>query len=157
VVDSGNEGEEQRSAAGARPTVPPGQRPTSPGQQPSSAAQPLSTTPQPSPEVQTSPPYNLWFAIVALVVAVVAYALTMLLFRDLFDDPAVVTGALGALFTLIGTVTGAYFGIKTSGDTADRAKKQVDEANARVESANEMARLAFGRLDPNTAKELDKL
>ena len=66
--------------------------------------------------------------------------MTKLRFRSLFEAPAVVTGALGALFTLLGTVAGAYFGVKSSSDTADRAKKQVDEANARTERANRSAK-----------------
>jgi hypothetical protein len=157
VVESGNREEEPRSTTGSRPSRPGGQQPSAPGgQQPSTSGQQVEPTEQPIPE-QRGSPYNLWFAIVALAVAVIAYALTMLLFRDVFEDPTVVTGALGALFTLIGTVTGAYFGIKSSGDTADRAERQLSAASDRVESANEKVRLAYGRLDPNVAKEIDKL
>jgi hypothetical protein len=104
-------------------------------------------------EQEKSPPYNLWFAWTVLAVAIVAYVLTMWLFLDLFEDPAVVTGALGALFTLIGTVAGAYFGIKSSSDTADRAKVQVDAANARTERANKSARAALLEVDPNKSEE----
>lgn len=116
---------------------------------------PSSGEQQPSPpEEEKSPPYNLWFAWTVLAVAVVAYALTMLLFREIFEDPAVVTGALGALFTLIGTVAGSYFGVKSSSDTADRAKKQVDEANARTERAEKSAKAALLEVDPNKSDEL---
>jgi len=109
---------------------------------------------QSTPEEEKSPPYNLWFAWAVLGVAIVAYALTMLLFRDIFEDPAVVTGALGALFTLVGTVAGSYFGVKSSSDTADRAKKQVDEANARTERAEKSAKAALLEVDPtNLGKE----
>ena len=96
----------------------------------------------------------MWFAWAVLGVAIVAYALTMLLFRDIFEDPAIVTGALGALFTLVGTVAGSYFGVKSSNDTADRAKKQVDEANARTERAEKSAKAALLEVDPtNLGKE----
>jgi hypothetical protein len=78
----------------------------------------------------------------------------MLLFRSLFEAPAVVTGALGALFTLLGTVAGIYFGVKSSSDTADRAKKQVDEANARTERANRSAKAALLEVDPKKSQEL---
>jgi hypothetical protein len=136
----------------------------------SGESQQSAVTPPPSPEErQASPPgeeqkekeeksspYNLWFAWSVLAVAIVAYALTMLLFRDVFEDPAVVTGALGALFTLIGTVAGAYFGVKSSSDTADRAKKQVDEANARTERANKSAEAALGALDSGKFENLKK-
>ena len=110
-------------------------------------------SPPSSPEEEKTPPYNLWFAWSVLAVAIVAYALTMLLFRSLFEDPAVVTGSLGALFTLLGTVAGAYFGVKSSSDTADRAKKQVDEANANTERANRSAKAALLEVDPNKSTE----
>jgi hypothetical protein len=125
---------------------------------PPSSEAPQTSSPQeeqPSPpEEEKNPPYNLWFAWTVLAVAIVAYALTMLLFRGLFEDPAVVTGSLGALFTLLGTVAGAYFGVKSSSDTADRAKKQVDEANARTERANKSAKAALLEVDPNKSQEL---
>jgi hypothetical protein len=125
---------------------------------PPSSEAPQTSSPQeeqPSPpEEEKNPPYNFWFAWTVLAVAIVAYALTMLLFRGLFEDPAVVTGSLGALFTLLGTVAGAYFGVKSSSDTADRAKKQVDEANARTERANKSAKAALLEVDPNKSQEL---
>jgi hypothetical protein len=125
---------------------------------PPSSEAPQTSSPQeeqPSPpEEEKNPPYNLWFAWTVLAVAIVAYALTMLLFRGLLEDPAVVTGSLGALFTLLGTVAGAYFGVKSSSDTADRAKKQVDEANARTERANKSAKAALLEVDPNKSQEL---
>jgi hypothetical protein len=49
----------------------------------------------------------------------------MLLFRSLFEAPAVVTGALGALFTLLGIVAGIYFGVKSSSDTADTDRRRL--------------------------------
>ena len=74
-----------------------------------------------------SPPYNLIFAIVAALVAGGAYVLTMWLFQDLIkapEDAAIVSGAVGGLFTLIGTVTGAYFGIKSTSDANDKARAE---------------------------------
>jgi hypothetical protein len=128
--------------------------PSPEGQPPSSKEQPSPPAGEEEKEEEKSPPYNLWFAWTVLAVAVVAYALTMLLFRNIFEDPAVVTGALGALFTLVGTVAGSYFGVKSSSDTADRAKKQVDEANARTERAEKSAKAALLEVDPtNKGKE----
>jgi hypothetical protein len=77
-----------------------------------------------------------------LVMIIVAF------FGDRLQDVAAVTGALGSLFTLIGTVVGAYFGIKVSNDTADRAQSALKVANERVEKANDKARVAYGRLNP---------
>jgi hypothetical protein len=115
----------------------------------------VSTPPEEGSEETRSPyPYNFVFALVAIGVAVVAFLLTMLLFRNLFEDFAVVTGTLGTLFTLIGTVTGAYFGIKRSSDTEDKARVAERMANERVEEANRTARNAAGALDPDEWRRL---
>ena len=57
------------------------------------------------------------------------------------------TAALGALFTLIGTVSGAYFGIKNSSDTADRAERTAKEAHDKASNA-------AGALDPGEWERL---
>ncbi len=104
-----------------------------PGGEQSSA---LEEEQQKPPEEEKGPPYNLYFAIVAVGVGAVAYLLTMLIFHGLIKEPqdvAIISGALGGLFTLIGTVTGAYFGIKSTQDTTDKARKQVEEQSARTE------------------------
>ena len=81
----------------------------------------------------TSLPYNLFVVIGSLIVALIA---TYLVLNFSFDakliksstDLATVMGALGGLFTLIGTVAGAYFGIKLSGDQV----KHTEAANKRA-------------------------
>ena len=82
----------------------------------------------------------------AIGVGLVAYVVTVLIFGVEFDSAAV-TAALGALFTLIGTVSGAYFGIKNSSDTADRAERMAKEAH-------EKASNAAGALDPGEWERL---
>src|SRR5215218_8487471 len=105
----------------------------------------VTATPTPTPTPAPTPPYNLYFAIVALAVAVGAYLLTMWLFRDLIKEPqdtATLAGALGGLFTLIGTVAGAYFGIKSTQDTTDKANKKTSEEAERTREANQRAQEA---------------
>jgi hypothetical protein len=97
-------------------------------------------------EEDKSPAYGLWFACAAIGVGLVAYVATLIAFGSDHGGTAV-TGALGVLFTLIGTVAGAYFGIKKSSDTEDKANKRVQEANR-------IARNAAGAMDPNTWKNL---
>lgn len=106
------------------------------------------TPPQGPPAAgkENVPPYNLWFAWSAIGVALVAYVVTILVFGARFDS-AVVTAALGALFTLIGTVSGAYFGIKNSSDTAERAERTTREAQERAGNA-------AGALDPGEWERL---
>jgi hypothetical protein len=82
----------------------------------------------------------------AIGVGLVAYVVTVLIFGVEFDSAAV-TAALGALFTLIGTVSGFYFGIKNSSDTADRAERMAKEAH-------EKASNAAGALDPGEWERL---
>jgi len=79
-------------------------------------------------------------------VQLIAYVVTILVFGARFES-ATVTAALGALFTLIGTVSGAYFGIKSSSDTTDRAERTTKEAH-------EKASNAAGALDPGEWERL---
>jgi hypothetical protein len=103
-------------------------------------------TSQASPQEEKSPPYNLYFAGGAIGVGLIAYVVTIFIFGVKFDSAAV-PAALGALFTLIGTVSGAYFGIKNSSDTADRAERTTKEAH-------EKASNAAGALDPGEWERL---
>jgi hypothetical protein len=127
------------------------------GQQHTTQREGASTTKE---ELPQSKPYAFWVAAIALGVALLSFVLTMIIvafFGDQLEDAAVVTGALGSLFTLIGTVVGAYFGIKVSNDTADRAQSALKTANERVEKANDKARLAYGRLNPQDSNVGDLL
>jgi pentapeptide repeat protein len=79
-------------------------------------------------------------------------------FGDLFQDAAT---PLGSLFTLIGTVAGAYFGIKVSNDTSarsqgaiERAHGRAEEANERAQQAHDTAQQALAELDPNVARRI---
>ena len=108
-------------------------------------------------ETHRSPAYAFWVASISLAVAALAFILTMFIFGGLFDDAATVVAALGSLFTLIGTVVGAYFGIKVSSDTADRAQGVISAANDRAQKANDLAREAYGMLDPKDPAVAEKL
>jgi hypothetical protein len=86
------------------------------------------------------------------------YFLSVWLFGDLFQDAA---APLGSLFTLIGTVSGAYFGIKVSNDTStrsqgaiERAHGSAEEANRRAQQAHDTAQQALAELDPNVARRV---
>jgi hypothetical protein len=107
-------------------------------------------TPTPTPTTTPTPPHNFRFAVVCVVFAALVFLSTMLIFQDLVkapEDAALVAGALGGLFTLIGTVAGAYFGIKSTQDENDKSRQRVDEAHKR-ESA------AVSALEPDKAAAL---
>lgn len=87
-----------------------------------------------------SPPYNMYVALALIGGAIIVFLLVLAvsIFTGLIKTPsdfATVAGTMGGLFTLLGTVAGAYFGIKSTNDTIDKARKQVDAANARTERA----------------------
>ena len=103
-------------------------------------------------------PYALYVAAIAIGAACLVYFLSMWAFGDLFGDPSTV---LGSLFTLIGTVAGAYFGIKVSNDTSQRAQGAIERAHGRTEEASVRAEQAHGtaeqalaELDPSVARRI---
>jgi hypothetical protein len=111
----------------------------------------------PGQETQQSP-YAFYVAAIAIVAPCLVYFLSMWAFGDKFQDAAT---PLGALFTLIGTVAGAYFGIKVSNDTSrrsqgaiERAHGSAEEANARAQQAHDTAQQALAELDPNVARRI---
>ena len=103
-------------------------------------------------------PYAFYVAAIAIGSACLVYFLSMWAFGDLFKDASTV---LGSLFTLIGTVAGAYFGIKVSNDTSQRAQGAIERAHGRTEEASLRAEQAHGtaeqalaELDPTVARRI---
>jgi hypothetical protein len=71
-------------------------------------------------EPKRSPPYAFFVVALAIVAASLVFGFSMLTFADVFKNATTVIAELGSLFTLIGTIGGAYFGIKVSNDTSER-------------------------------------
>jgi len=94
-----------------------------------------------------SRPYNFILALVVVLLATIIFGIVMALFRDTFKEAALVTTALSTLFGIFGTVLGAYFGIKSSNDTSDKARREVAEAN-------DKAGRALAALDPKDATKI---
>lgn len=115
-----------------------------------------------------SRPYAFFVAALAIVVAFLAFLFSILLFGELFKNATTVIAALGSLFTLIGTIVGAYFGIKVSNDTSERsrgaiekahgdameANEKTQKANESAQQANDTAKKALAELDPNVARRI---
>ena len=100
-------------------------------------------TAAPVPET-TGPRLNFNLAIIFVALAVFAYVVTivvLLAFTKL--EAAAVTTVLGTLLAFMGTLAGAYFGIKSTQDTTDKAKGQVEEANKNTEAANKRTERAY--------------
>src|ERR671912_86869 len=62
-----------------------------------------------------------------IVAVVAAFLITMLFSADLFQKTTQVLAVLTALFGVIGTLVGTYFGIKASSDATHTAQQQVQE------------------------------
>jgi hypothetical protein len=108
-----------------------------------------------------SPPYAFFVAALAIVAASLVFSLSMWIFGDLFKNATTVTTALGSLFTLTGTIVGAYFGIKVSNDTSERSQGAIErahssaqEASRRAEQAHGTAQQALAELDPKVDRRI---
>jgi hypothetical protein len=97
---------------------------------------PTVNTPSPDQgENGQSTSYAFYFALSAIVTGSIALAIVMfILFRaGSLTNPAQVTTVLATYFTLVGTVAGAYFGIKSSRDATREIDKVADASGAYVE------------------------
>jgi hypothetical protein len=81
-------------------------------------------------------------AALVLVTAVAVWALFF--YKSVFTEATDVTSLLASLFGIVGTIVGAYFGIKSTNDTTDKAMGQVEKESRRTERANRAAREALG-------------
>ncbi|MDQ3588917.1 MAG: hypothetical protein M3392_01510 [Actinomycetota bacterium] len=98
-------------------------------------------------KTEKDPAYGFWLATIALVLVSLVAFFAMLIFKGVFENATDVTTVLGALFTVVGTVVGTYFGIKTSGDTRDKLQGSIDKAN-------ETANRALAELPPDKARDV---
>ena len=105
------------------------------------------TTQRTSTPETPSRPYNFILALAVVLLATIIFGIVMVLFRDTFKEAALVTTALSTLFGIFGTVLGAYFEIKSSNDTSDKARREVAEAN-------DKAGRALAALDPKEGKAI---
>jgi hypothetical protein len=99
------------------------------------------------PDTQTTSPYAFYLVTLALVLVSFVGSSAMLIFRNLFENATDVTTVLSSLFAVIGTLVGAYFGIKASGDAHDKARHVTDRAN-------EVANRALAELAPEAGRRV---
>jgi hypothetical protein len=67
-----------------------------------------------------------------IVAVVIAFLITMLFSADLFQKTSQVLAILTALFGVIGTLVGTYFGIKASSDATHTAQQQTQTAQQQM-------------------------
>ncbi len=107
----------------------------------------IMATPEASPSgSHRTPPYAFRIAALGILVAAAVFLVLMLIFRKDIDG-AVMVSAMSTLFTVIGTIIGAYFGIKLTNDNAEKTQAAIKEASDKETEA-------FGALDPAEAKQI---
>ena len=94
--------------------------------------------------------------------SLVAFA-AMLMFRDVFENATDVSTVLASLFAVVGTVVGAYFGIKTSGDARDKMQETIESTNRMrdsmqgiIDREKERSTRALAQLDSETRERILK-
>jgi hypothetical protein len=100
-----------------------------------------------APTVTTSSPWNMYVVLAALTLVSVGAVLVLLTYRSVFENATDVTTVLGSWFTVVGTIVGAYFGIKATSDANDTAQGTII-------SATNTTNQALGALDPAVASKI---
>jgi hypothetical protein len=82
-----------------------------------------------------SPPYVFFVVLSVIVVATIVFAITVFIMirTGSLTSPAQITTALATYFTVVGTITGAYFGIKASRDATREIDRVTDASGAYAE------------------------
>ena len=113
---------------------------------------------QPNGNVAESPTaFSYRLVVVAIISVTVAFILVMGVFAliEVFneDNAANITAALSSLFGIVGTLVGAYFGIKASSDAQDRS---ADTAKQAVTDQKETAHKAVEDQKNTVQQTIDK-
>jgi hypothetical protein len=100
-----------------------------------------------APEAHRVPPYGLYVVALALVlISLVAFS-AMLIFRNLFENATDVTTVLSSMFAVVGTLVGAYFGVKASNDATDKVQDNLIRTR-------DITNRALAELDPEVGKRV---
>lgn len=68
------------------------------------------------------PAYAFWLVAIGITSVSVIFLMTIGVFRNEFREATEVLSALASVFGMIGTLTGAYFGVKASSDARQTAE-----------------------------------
>jgi hypothetical protein len=97
--------------------------------------------------VTKSFPWSMVVVLAALLAVTVGAIWVLVVYESVFQDPTDVTSLMGSWFTVVGTLVGAYFGIKTSSDTTDKTL-------GAIETSNNTTNQALAHLPPQIATSL---
>jgi hypothetical protein len=94
----------------------------------------------------TKPAYAFWLIVTGIASVTIIFLMTIGVFRDEFSEATEVLSALASVFAVLGTLIGAYFGVKASSDARQTAE------DARQESVA-VSRAALARSEPRAGTE----
>jgi predicted aspartyl protease len=93
--------------------------------------------------------------LVALTLVTIGTVWALVVYQSIFKTPTDVTTILSSWFTVVGTLVGAYFGVKASTDATSAAQSTIQSTNSAaqntIQSANYVASQAMGAVDPSRA------
>jgi hypothetical protein len=97
--------------------------------------------------------------LVALVAVTIGAVWVLVAYQNIFKTPTDVTTVLTSWFTVVGTLVGAYFGVKASSDATYAAQNtiQANNNNAQytIQSANYVSQQAMGKLTPQQSSGIE--
>jgi len=106
--------------------------------------------------VPTSRPWGMIVALVAILAVSVGSVWVLVTYQGIFQAPTDVTSVLGSWFTVVGTIVGAYYGIKAGSDANNAAQATIQTTNSTaqgtIQTANNVAYQAMGALPPRDAQ-----
>jgi len=87
-----------------------------------------------SSATQADKPWSFYLVVVAILSVTTAFLIIMVLYSrlDIFDqeNAANITAALSSLFGIVGTLVGAYFGIKATAEAQGKVERSQSETLA---------------------------
>lgn len=76
------------------------------------------------------PAYAFWLIVIGISSVTVIFVTTMIVFQGQFEQATEVLTGLASVFGVIGTLIGAYFGVKASGDAREAAESARRRSSA---------------------------
>ncbi len=92
------------------------------------------------------PAYAFWLVAIGIASVSLIFLMTIGVFRNEFKEATEVLSALASVFGMIGTLTGAYFGVKASSDARQTAE------DARQHSVA-VSQAVLARSEPHAGEE----
>ena len=141
VGETGQTPGQTSQTSGQAPTVPP------PGQ-----------VPNVQTNVPTTKPWNMYVVLAAIVLVSAGTIWVLISYKTVFQSATDVTTVLSSWFTVVGTLCGAFFGIKATSDVNAQAQSTIQtssgQAQSTIQATTHTTNQAVGALRPDVAAAL---